>query len=493
MRILRSVWLLALCACAPSRPAPNVLWIVWDTVRADHLGLYGYPRPTTPNLEAWAEDARVFEDCLAVANSTVPSHAAMFTGLLPSEHGANDANPWLDESHQTLAELFRDQGYQTFLWSANPHVSSAENFQQGFDVASHPWDEEQRDKASRIVRRKLTEGADERQRVPLARIRDDSWAIKAAGELAQESLEAWLAERDPERPFLAFLNYMEAHSPTIPPKRLRERMMGEKRAARSYGLDVSWLQRWAYTFGLREYTEDELEILVATYDAAIAELDELFGELMRSLEAGGHLENTIVVLTADHGEHLGEKHMLDHQYTLYGPVLRVPLVLRYPPRVPPGRETQPVMNHDLFTTLLDLAGIERPAGVPRRSVSLLRPDASRARMAELPSVFLRPIGTVKKAHPDWDPGGWSNRKRALHEGGYKLIRREDGHEELYDLSGDPGEENPLGPEADEVRQRLGEMLEDLVDDLRPPTTSEARPPVPEELQRMLEGLGYGGG
>jgi len=110
---------------APPLSRPNVLWIVWDTVRADRFTLYGFPKETTPFVEKWAADALVFDNCVSTANYTLPSHASMFTGLLPSEHGAHNDYAFLDDGFTTIAELFRDAGYETYLFSANPRAGSA--------------------------------------------------------------------------------------------------------------------------------------------------------------------------------------------------------------------------------------------------------------------------------------------------------------------------------------------------------------------------------
>ena len=135
---------------------PNIVWIVWDTVRADRMSLYGHDKPTTPWLDAWAsEEARVFDNSISAAPYTVPSHASMFTGLLPSEHGASNRHQYLDDHHVTVAELLRNAGYQTYLFAANPHISRGENFHRGFDVEEHPWDQQYWREALRIVREKV--------------------------------------------------------------------------------------------------------------------------------------------------------------------------------------------------------------------------------------------------------------------------------------------------------------------------------------------------
>jgi arylsulfatase A-like enzyme len=222
-RVLISLALvLGLAACAEPRRPPNVLWIVWDTVRADHLGVYGYEKSTTPNLDRWAAGARVFDDCLSTAGYTVPSHASMFTGLLPSEHCADNDYPRLDDKYTTIAELVRSRGYRTYLYSANPHISSAGNFAQGFDRAEHPWSPQFRETATRIVRDKL-EDDDRSSELGRAFRREGrgegrltAWNIKAAGELAAEAALSWLDSSASDNPFFVFVNYMEAHRPLVP-------------------------------------------------------------------------------------------------------------------------------------------------------------------------------------------------------------------------------------------------------------------------------------
>src|SRR5262245_35625716 len=252
--------LLTSIACSRSSDAParrpNVLWVVWDTVRADHLSLNGYERPTTPYLSEWAENARVFDDALSVAGYTLPSHASMFTGLMPTEHCVNTQHPWLDDSFTTLAELLRSAGYRTFLFSANPHVAAAPggNLAQGFERAEHPWSPKWAPEAKRVILEKLApedRSSELPQRLDRPRGQAGSaWDIKAAGEVAQLATLEWLKQSDPKKPYFVFLNYMEAHRPTLPPRRLREELMSPEDVERSYQVDRSWLTMWEYTFGL---------------------------------------------------------------------------------------------------------------------------------------------------------------------------------------------------------------------------------------------------
>lgn len=491
--------LAALTGCAEPPPPPNVLWIVWDTVRADHLGLYGYPRPTTPFLDAWARQARVFDDCVSPGTITLTSHGSLFTGLQPSEHGADNGRRRLDDRHVTFAEHLKASGYRTFLWSANPHISADANFDQGFDLSLHPWSERYRERARQVVRDKIAD-EDESSELPPRVVKPQAgkWDIKASGVLAREALAEWLAAATPDAaggdapaPYFAFLNYMEAHRPRIPPEKYRQRMMSADDIARSYRIDQSWDAIWSYSFGLSEYTTDELRIMTATYDAAIAELDELLRDLITSLEASGALDNTVVVLTSDHGEHLGEHHLLDHQYSVYDPLARVPLVLYDPRRITAGREARPVMSHDLFPTLLELSGVDLGANPPARGVSLLGPRDRRPRLTEYLTPFRTAFRSTAKLYPDWDSEPWNVELRALTLDRRKLIRGSNGSVELYDLEADPAESKNLAASAGADAERLGGVLDRQLAALTPWTGQDSQPPQfsPEHLRR-LQALGY---
>lgn len=483
-------------SCGGGEPQPpNVLWVVWDTVRADHMGLYGYGKPTTPHLEAWARGGRVYDDCLSSGGSTIPAHGGMFTGIWPSEHGASNAWRWLDGRFETAAEIFRAAGYRTYLWSANPNVSEICNMNQGFDVAEHPWDPRFQQRAAELVQAKLdprdrSSELPEKYRTGMLR----AWDVKASGSLAGEALDAWLESGSRGRPYFAFVNYMEAHRPLVPAPRFREAMMSPEQVARSFEVERDWDAMWSYVFGLAEYSDEDLEIMAATYDAAIAELDEIFAEFLERLEQGGWLENTIVVVTSDHGEHLGEHHLLDHQYSLYDDLLRVPLILHYPPAVTPGRSDRPVSTLDVLPTLVELCGIEPPGSARWRGSSLLgeEPAGDGARIAEMLGPPTGPTKSVRELYPDWNPGPWTRQLRSIHVDGRKLIWSSDGEHEEYDLAATPREaQNLYAPDAPASARAL-ELLEAALAGIEPYTPPPGgRPRVSDEEERArLESLGY---
>ncbi|MEE2678174.1 MAG: sulfatase-like hydrolase/transferase [Myxococcota bacterium] len=465
---------------------PNLLLVVWDTVRADHLGLYGYERDTTPRLDAWAEDALVFDDALASASSTVPTHASLFTGRLPSEHGSHAGHQWLDDELDTLAERLQRAGYRTYLWSSNPHLSAAKNFTQGFDQVAHPWDAAHREAARQLVLEKLPSGPRGQALRTKLESGDATWPLASAGALASEDLERFIAAGPADQPWFAFVNYMEAHRPYLPPEANRRLFLSEEDTQRSYALRDTWPAVWGHVFGVARYSDADLALTTALYDAALRELDDLFADLLAGLAARGELENTVVALTADHGELLGEHGLLDHQYSLYQPLLHVPLVLWAPGRVVPGRSRAPVMALDIRETLLALAGAGAE-GAP----TLLAPPDSRTRLAEYPAIFARPFRSVGSAADATTRQRLARRLRAVVKERHKLIEGEDGAHELYALSVDPDELQNLASSQPELRERLRRELYAAVEALAPAPARTGPGEGPSEAQAaLLAELGY---
>lgn len=492
-----SLALMLLClvaGCAPraDRHPPNVLWILWDTVRADRLSLYENPRPTTPFLDRWARRARVYDNCLSVASTTVPAHASMFTDRLALEHGADNTHCLLPESLETLPEIFRLHGYQTYLYSENPFIARETGFGQGFDSVAVPWEARWRSRAAEILEQKIPSAFRNPRLSQLLRQKDiPPWALSPCGILGEEVLCDWLEHRDRSRPYFAFLNFMEAHAPIITPAHYRDRMLAPAEVRRSYAMNLTPAAIWRYTFGLQDFSPEDLEVIRGTYDASLREMDDILQTLLTRLEESGALRNTIVVLCSDHGEFLGEHHMLDHQYSLAEPLLRVPLVLHYPPAVKRGRESRPVMNLDLYPTLLELAGIDVARRPGSFSISLLAPVEERTRIAEFPTPPLPPYEEARKADPAFDPTPYQRSLRAVRVGTLKFIWSSDGKNALYDLGSDPGEVHDRLARDPQRSAELAERLERIVTERQPPGGVErARARMTPEQKDVLRSLGY---
>lgn len=450
----------ALAACAPSVPEPsrpNVLLIVLDTTRRDHLTPYGYPLDTTPHLARLAEDALVFDDAVSPGSWTLPSHATLFTGLYPRDHRTNCESQTLEPVHTTLAEVLSAEGYRTVALSNNVWLSSASGLQQGFAEFHEVWRDH----------------------------RGPQFDDDGARMTTDRALD-WVDRHGGDAPFFMFLNYFEPHLPYRAPPPWDKRF-ADPDAPRA---EVSRVRSWqhprevGYLLGVpgQEITPEQFGWLEEQYDGEIGYLDTHLGRLFDGLRERGALDRTLVIVTSDHGEHFGEHGLMDHKMSLYEPLIHVPLILRYPGAAAPGRVSSPVQTNDVFPTVLALAGSDRAA--PPGSRSLLAPgEGRRHTFAEFarPKIFLE---MMARRFPGADYAGFDRSLRAVRGDGFKLIRPSKGEVELYDLRHDPDERRNLAPERPEVVERLGAVLEAFEAGEIPFFAEPAHPPVrtsaPEE-------------
>jgi arylsulfatase A-like enzyme len=487
----------------PSRKPPNVLIILWDTARADRMSLYGHSRPTTPRLEAWAQEAAVFERASSAGIWTLPSHASLFTGLPPESHGANERWLWLDERFLTMAEHFRDHGYATFTLAANSLLCEETNLVQGFDVRLTTYKGRLAKAAKAATRRKVLPQDKSNELAPgwappSHGAHNAEWArqvYKEAAPLAGQTFLEWLQVRKTQdKPFFAFINLMEAHTPRIPSQEAREAVLQDDPSLIPLGLetDAGHINLHFYNFGKYDLTDRQLEAIRGVYDATLWDLDRATVDLFDGLEKMGVLDDTIVVLTADHGENLGDHHLFNHRFSLWDSLVHVPLVMRYPDAVPAGRISEPVSTISLFATLSRLAGLPVPASV--EPTDLLKPEQPAVTHLAVPLV--REIQTVKNVHPDVPVEPWLRSGHAVIEGSHKLITMTDGTRDLYNLQTDPAELTPIDDPA--LTQRLSQEIEEWLarwpaydpsergtrDDPAHVKASQ------EELREMLEAMGY---
>ena len=304
-----------------ARPhAQNVLMIVLDCVRASNLSVYGYAQQTSPNLEKWARRGVVFETAIATAPWTLPSHASMFTGRWPHQLSASwfDA---LDESYPTNAEVLQRRGYHTAALTANFFYTTRET---GLDRGFLHF--EGRTVSARQIALSSVIGQETHEFATGQSISERASARKDAEEVTTKAL-AWVDEA--RNPFFLFLNYFDAHKPYRADERFRE------------------------AFGGKSGGE-------AGYNAALASMDEQVNRLLEGLQDRGVLQNTLVVITSDHGEAFGEHGLSGHGHGLYLNVLRVPLIFIHPTLTPKAtRVSDPVSLRDVPATLADLLGVDQ--------------------------------------------------------------------------------------------------------------------------------------
>ena len=475
-------------ASRESTTRPNVLLVVMDTTRVDHLSCYGYPRNTTPHLDRFAEEGIVFEQATAAAPWTLPSHASLFTGLLPSQHRADWTHQRLDDRLVTLAELLREHGYQTAGFSNNGWIGRALNFDQGFDYFVETWE------GNQLVSRLALVGIARKLERMLRRAAGPSErSDRANAARTNREIRRWLdTARDAQRPFFLFVNYLEPHFPYEPPEPYRSRFVqpAHQRVARK--LNPSAFTRLAPPV---QFDATVQATLTDLYDGEIAYLDMRVGELLEGLTARQLLDQTVVIVTSDHGENLGDHAIFEHQFCVYETLVHVPLILRYPRRFPAGiRVAEPVSLVDVMPTLVKLLGLEAQtveAASPGRSWvgSGLAVPPDRTILAEYAPPLPR-LKDYRRRNQALDERYFTRRLKSLKHGHFKFIWASDGRHELYDVSQDPGESQNLTQTLpDTAREREAE-LHQLLAAVQPVGTPEDVQPLDEATRQQLRALGY---
>jgi arylsulfatase A-like enzyme len=414
---------------------PNVLFMVLDAVRADHLSCYGYQGKTTPNIDRISREGALFVNAFSAAPWTVPSHASMFTGLYPSQHQADWGHVYLDRSFPTLAERLRDIGYQTVGFSENVFVGHNFGLARGFDEFHEAW------------RRPLVVRA-------IAKIATRVLGYKERLEYAERSVgifERWLSNNNHrEKPFLAFLNLMAAHLPRYPRPAFGSGDWPKESLARIE--PVNLIPERYYLPGYK-LNQQELAIMVDIYDSEISYLDSQIGDLISFLAKAGILDETILVLTSDHGENFGEHGLIEHQFCLYDTLLHVPLILRYPALLKPERVETRVSTVFLAKTVMALVGAPERGGSENPQVDPLGPlRGQEFVIAECGNGVDMLRGAVGDEGRHLDFSMFDRDLRCVIEDGYKFIWSSNGRNELYRIGEDPGEaENVIEKEHDRAR------------------------------------------
>ncbi len=276
---------------------------------------------------------------------------------------------------------------------------------------------------------------------------------KDCGEHIGRALVRWIDSRpDGDKPFFAFLNYMEAHVPRWPHLSSRERISTPERIRASLDMDSASFRQFLHMFGIELYSPQELQAIADVFDATLLDLDRATKGLFALLAERGLLDTSVVILTSDHGENLGEHGQLDHKYNIYDTLIRVPLLVRYPHGRFAGRIDAPVSTRDIHATALALAGLDVPDSAGSAMPLPVRAGRASARLAfsEMIAPVPAALDRVSAKYPDFDATPWRRRMRSVERDAFKLISISDGSLELFDLSDDPAEERNLSA-ADPAR------------------------------------------
>ncbi|MEA2563509.1 MAG: hypothetical protein QOH06_5013 [Acidobacteriota bacterium] len=448
LALLCTFWL---SGCQPKRD-PNVLILVIDALRPDHLGCYGYELPTSPTIDALARRGVLFTNAASLSSYTRAAVPSIFTSVHPGAHGVLTQGKkveMLSDEYKTLAETLKERGYVTAAFAPNPSLNHAFNFDQGFDLYD--------DNFQIGVR-----GAED---------------FETARKINERTL-GWL-RANREKPFFAYLHYRDVHAPYVPPPpydKMFDQPGGERPLSefeyKSQPPDVKSPRRFR-----------DLDSYVEQYDGEIRYTDDHLARFLETLSKEGFLDDTVIFLTADHGESFLEHRSWTHGTGLYEELTRVPLLLVLPGEKHKGRRVVvPVQTTDIYPSILELLDAEIPSQIQGRSLF----DAIDGKADPKRPVFNEAL--VSRGHRPWNFG----QLVAVRYGGWKLIyNRQSRSAELYNLARDPGETRDL---VDSERERARDLLRMIAAQDRENAKRSHRvkgnEELPEDVVEGLKALGY---
>ena len=432
------------CGRARSEHAPKLaILISIDTLRADHLGCYGYDRPTSPNLDAFARDAVVFENARSTAPWTLPAHGALLTGRYPSRLGLSSAASLLPPEVPTLAELLRDGGWRTAAFVNSRFLSERHGFDRGFDHFEY--------------------------------LPETYHQIGAAASLLESAAE--LIEMPRDRPLFVFLHIYDVHSD------YRARHVYQHERVDAYDGRAAGLtpQLLAVRNGELALPPADLAHLVDLYDAQIREIDANLGAFFERLREHGSFEDSLIALVSDHGDEFLEHGGVLHGRSHYREILHVPLVVRQTGWPRGRRVSTPVSTVDVTPTVLSALGVPLPESLEGWDLSPLA--------LAVGSPDVSPGGEERILFSEAPQGaGRRGASRSARQGRYTLhLDEAGGTHRLYDLESDPGEEVDVSRREPERSARMLAALDRFADEAR--AHSELRELTSEERD-ALRRLGY---
>ncbi len=441
-------------SCSNESP-PSIILITLDTIRADQLGLYGRSPSPSPNLDRFATQAVVYDRAYSASSWTLPSHASLFTGLIPTQHGAGsplaDSTPrkWrytpLVDDFTTLAELFSQAGYQTAAVVGGPALDPGLGIAQGFDQYEFGYS------------------------------RPGEKRHGTRGDFIADRAIEFIRKFDTSAYFL-FLNFFDPHRPYEPPEpHGRDLPDRDPRAEQRVISHLGSPARPIADFAPSERTG--IDALLAAYLAEIRYMDEHLGRLFAAIEALPPERRPVVAITSDHGESFGEHYQFTHGLHLYEDNTRVPLIFYDPQNRRGSRSSDLVPNRRLFATLLGVAGIEVPPIAD--SATLFAPAAS----------LVTELWRTENAIAVFGESA-ARDLRAIYLPPHKLIESSDGNIELYDLDSDPDELVNLIDLEPERAASMAKRLSETIGDASPLFTAENAAPLNADAEEALRALGY---
>lgn len=486
---------------------PNVILITMDTTRADHLSCYGYERKTSPNLDNFSREGVLFKNAYSASPWTLPSHASIFTGMYPTRHGAHynadsiqiahflsesqkgkkfdleklhlNSISQLSQESNTLAEILSERGYRTAGIIGGPYCRSVFGIAQGFDYYN-----ENLFNVGRQVRFFL-----------IYRVADlflslndffarYGYTDKRIGSEINKAVFGWI-EKNHQQPFFLFINYFDSHFPYLPPPSYSEffgKINEDVIVNRNPEGDLSYVRaEWdiilSVIYRSHQLTPEEKEFLISQYDGEIRYIDHCLGLLFEKLKALKVYDNSLIIITSDHGESFGEHGLVLHLPALYEELLRVPLIIKYPSSSQRCRVVErQVSLVDLLPTVLSSLNYPIPPGIDGEVLK----DSDHPIIAE---------SYTSLAYMKFEKRLLRNLK-AIYQEKEKYIWASDSLHELYDLEKDPSEEENLIRKFQPKAEIMGKRLKQWLTSFEPPKAGGERMNISKSTKEELRALGY---
>lgn len=436
----------------PATGPPNILLVSIDSLRADHLGTYGYDKPTSPFIDELAREGLVFETAVSSTSWTLPAHAALFTGLADTAHAVGTPKSRLAANYETMAEVLSENGYETLAFYSGPFLHPDFGLAQGFD------------RYIDCTSFKVGDG-DPRKRHGASH-RDVTNPILLAN--AEREIGALGSD-----PFFMFLHMWDVHYDLIPPENYRLMFDGD------YAGDFdgrSYRHHAGFTAGMNDA---DFNHVLALYDGEIRYTDDTLAKIVALLDDAGRLDNTIIAVVSDHGDEFLEHNGKGHRHTLFQELIHIPLVVWMPGRISSGRVDTPVSLTDVAPTLLDFVGIRPISGATGRSLTA----ALDGGILDVQPV-LSELTAPPKA-PDLSALLLGTDKIVVDHKRAKAV--------YYDLAADPRELHPVAAErADKAGPLLMTLmkLKKRATAIRAEHTSAGDLELDDEMRDQLGRLGY---
>jgi len=468
---------------------PNVLILVMDTTRAQNLSCYGYERATSPHLDALAADSVLYEQAIAPGCWSLPSQMSLLTGLFPSKHGAHELHLSYPHQYPTLPEVLREADYTTFGISPNSWMSDEFGTTYGFDTYLKMWQYWPTLPATAAARsRRWIRFAHRLNRVYT------HYAFPKRNRARHVNQSLYNLLDHVREPFFGYVIYWDTHLPYYAHGAHGTRWLPP-------GVDLEHAlqvdrNHLAYHTGQLSMTEEDFEILRACYDGALASIDEEIGCLVNRLQKRDILDRTMLIVTSDHGENIGDHRLMSHAYSLHDTLIHVPLIIRSPECFPRGeRATSHVQLTDVFPTILDALQLEVPEVRAELQGESLLGDQTVAANRLAYAEMLAPHPSISALNrraglPEDTPQPQHDRSlRCIRTLDSKFIWSSDGQHTLYDLRQDPAETINLYLEQPETAA----VLEKHLMSWQPPTELPLSAPelhMDEDVRLRLRDLGY---